>query len=192
VEGVVAEVPTRISGPTPSRKPYWASIRPLVYGANYQVAMSLNFQMAREGRMKPAEALNITLQVARALTAAAKQQLVHRDLKPANLMLVDQEGEPTVKVIDFGLAKSARDPGEDSGTLTVGGFVGTPYFASPEQVEEGEVDIRSDIYSLGATLYFMLTGKSPFLGSIGAVMSQHLYKPIALEPLTDVPGCVVS
>jgi serine/threonine protein kinase len=147
----------------------------------------------REGPMKPDQALNITLQVARASAAAAKQGLVHRDLKPSNLMLVDQEGEAaTVKVIDFGLVKSAKDIGEDSRTLTVEGFVGTPYFASPEQVEEGEVDIRSDIYSLGATLYFMVTGKSPFSGSFGAVLSQHLYKPIALEPLSNVPGCVVS
>jgi serine/threonine protein kinase len=128
----------------------------------------------RKGRLEPVEALNITLQVSRALAAAAKQRLVHRDLKPANLMLVDQEGEQIVKVIDFGLAKSAKDAGEDTGTLTMGGFVGTPHFASPEQVEEGDLDVRSDIYSLGATLYFMIAGKAPFSGSVGQVMSQHL------------------
>ena len=65
----------------------------------------------------------------------------------------------------------------------MGGFVGTPHFASPEQVEEGDVDVRSDIYSLGATLYFVLTGQSPFSGSIGQIMSQHLYKPLPMEPL---------
>src|SRR5271165_5280465 len=146
----------------------------------------------RKGPLEPAEALNIGLQVARALAVAAKQQLVHRDLKPTNLMLVDQEGESIVKVIDFGLAKVAKDAGEDSGTLTMGGFVGTPHFASPEQVEEGEVDVRSDIYSLGATLYFVLTGQSPFSGSVGQVMSQHLYKPLPMEPLTSLPRCVVS
>ncbi len=146
----------------------------------------------RKGRIEPEEALNIALQVARALAAAAKQRLVHRDLKPSNLMLVDEEGESVVKVIDFGLAKSAKDSGEDTGTLTMGGFVGTPHFASPEQVEEGDLDVRSDIYSLGATLYFMVAGKAPFSGSVGQVMSQHLYKPIAIEPLADVPRCVVS
>ncbi|MGA8481808.1 MAG: PEGA domain-containing protein [Chthoniobacterales bacterium] len=146
----------------------------------------------RKGRLEPEEALNIALQVARALAAAAKQRLVHRDLKPSNLMLVDEEGESVVKVIDFGLAKSAKDAGEDTGTLTMGGFVGTPHFASPEQVEEGDLDVRSDIYSLGATLYFMVAGKAPFSGSVGQVMSQHLYKPIAIEPLADVPRCVVS
>jgi serine/threonine protein kinase len=146
----------------------------------------------RKGHLEPEEALNIALQVARALAAAAKQRLVHRDLKPSNLMLVDEEGESVVKVIDFGLAKSAKDAGEDTGTLTMGGFVGTPHFASPEQVEEGDLDVRSDIYSLGATLYFMVAGKAPFSGSVGQVMSQHLYKPIAIEPLADVPRCVVS
>jgi serine/threonine protein kinase/TPR repeat protein len=146
----------------------------------------------RKGRLEPVEALNITLQVARALAAAAKQRLVHRDLKPSNLMLVDEEGDSVVKVIDFGLAKTPKDAGEDTGTLTMAGFVGTPHFASPEQVEEGDLDIRSDIYSLGATLYYMVAGEVPFSGSIGQIMSQHLYKPINIEPLTDVPRCVIS
>lgn len=146
----------------------------------------------RKGRLEPAEALNITLQVARALAAAAKQRLVHRDLKPSNLMLVDEEGDSVVKVIDFGLAKITKDAGEDTGTLTMAGFVGTPHFASPEQVEEGDLDIRSDIYSLGATLYYMVAGKVPFSGSVGQIMSQHLYKPINIEPLTDVPRCLIS
>jgi serine/threonine protein kinase/TPR repeat protein len=146
----------------------------------------------RKGRLAPEEALNITLQVARALAAAAKQRLVHRDLKPSNLMLVDEEGDSVVKVIDFGLAKTAKDAGEDTGTLTMAGFVGTPHFASPEQVEEGDLDVRSDIYSLGATLYYMVAGKAPFSGSVGQVMSQHLYKPINIEPLTDVPPCLIS
>src|ERR1700751_5771367 len=146
----------------------------------------------RKGHLEPVEALNFTLQVSRALIAADKQKLVHRDLKPSNLMLIDQEGESVVKVIDFGLAKSAKGGAEDTGTLTVEGFVGTPHYASPEQVEEAELDVRSDIYSLGATLYYMIAGKPPFSGSVGQIMSQHLYKPIAVEPLTNVPLCVVS
>ena len=153
---------------------------------------TLEARVKRQGPLKPVDALNIALQVARALAVAAKQQLVHRDLKPTNLMLVDQEEELHVKVIDFGLAKVAKDAAEDSATLTIGGFVGTPHFASPEQVEEGEVDVRSDIYSLGATLYFMLSGQSPFSGSVGQIMSQHLYKPVPMEPLTSVPECVAS
>jgi serine/threonine protein kinase/TPR repeat protein len=153
---------------------------------------TLEARVKRQGALKPVDALNIALQVARALAVAAKQQLVHRDLKPTNLMLVDEEEELHVKVIDFGLAKVAKDSGEDSGTLTIGGFVGTPHFASPEQIEEGEVDVRSDIYSLGATLYFVLSGQSPFSGSVGQIMSQHLYKPLPMEPLTSLPQCVAS
>jgi serine/threonine protein kinase len=153
---------------------------------------TLEARVKRNGPLRPAEALNIALQVARALGVAAKQQLVHRDLKPTNLMLVDEEGELTVKVIDFGLAKVPKDAGEDSGALTMGGFVGTPHFASPEQVEEGDVDVRSDIYSLGATLYFVLTGQSPFSGSIGQIMSQHLYKPLPMEPLMGLPRSVAA
>ena len=149
-------------------------------------------RVKRQGPLEPVEALNIGLQVARALAVAAKQQLVHRDLKPTNLMLVDQEGEQIVKVIDFGLAKVQKDSGEDSGALTVAGFVGTPHFASPEQIEEGDIDIRSDIYSLGVTLYYGLTGQSPFSGSIGQVMSQQLYKPLPITLLAHLPQCVVS
>jgi tRNA A-37 threonylcarbamoyl transferase component Bud32/tetratricopeptide (TPR) repeat protein len=147
----------------------------------------------KKGPLDPIEALNICLQVTRALAAAARQHLVHRDLKPANLMLVDQDGERVVKVIDFGLAKSAKTEGDDSGTLTqAGGFVGTPHFASPEQLEERDIDIRSDIYSLGVTLYYMLTGRPPFSGSVPQIMSQHLYKPVPLEPLQNQPQCVVD
>ncbi|MBV8378502.1 MAG: PEGA domain-containing protein [Verrucomicrobia bacterium] len=153
---------------------------------------TLDARVKRDGPMTPLDSLNIALQVARALAVAARQQLVHRDLKPSNLMLVNQEDELMVKVIDFGLAKVAKDMGEDSGALTMGGFVGTPHFASPEQVEEGEVDVRSDFYSLGATLYFALTGQSPFSGSLGQIMSQHLYKPLPMQPLSALPECVAS
>ena len=147
----------------------------------------------KKGPLDPIEALNICLQVTRALAAAARQHLVHRDLKPANLMLVDQDGERVVKVIDFGLAKTAKTEGDDSGTLTqAGGFVGTPHFASPEQLEERDIDIRSDIYSLGVTLYYMLTGRPPFSGSVPQIMSQHLYKPVPVEPLQNQPQCVVD
>jgi serine/threonine protein kinase/TPR repeat protein len=163
------------------------------YAMEFIDGETVDAYMKRVGALSALEALGITLQVSRALAAAAKQQLVHRDLKPANLMLVDEEGEKVVKVIDFGLAKSAKKEGEDSGTLTVGGgFVGTPHFASPEQLEERDIDIRSDIYSLGATLYYMVSGRPPFSGSVAQIMSQHLYKPLPLEPLEGSPSCVVQ
>ena len=163
------------------------------YAMEFIDGETVDAYMKRTGPLSPLEALEITLQVSRALAAAAKQQLVHRDLKPANLMLVDEEGEKVVKVIDFGLAKSAKREGEDSGALTVGGgFVGTPHFASPEQLEERDIDIRSDIYSLGATLYYMISGRPPYSGSVAQIMSQHLYKPLPLDPLEGSPSCVVQ
>jgi len=156
---------------------------------------TLDAYVRRNGPLELTEALNISLQVSRALEAAAQQQLIHRDLKPSNLMLVDRQGERIVKVIDFGLAKSTKSEAEDSGTIsggTSGGIVGTPQFASPEQLAEGDVDIRSDIYSLGATLYFLLTGKPPFFGSSGQIIGQHLYKPLPIGPLSHLPSCAVD
>ena len=136
--------------------------------------------VGRTGPLPPATALQIVLQVARALGAAAKQGVVHRDIKPANLMVVheddDEEQGLVVKVIDFGLARSALSGGEHSGHITMGGFVGTPQYASPEQIEEKDLDGRSDIYSLGITLWYMLVGQPPFTGTVFRISSQHLTK----------------
>src|SRR5947207_4192803 len=145
----------------------------------------------REGPVSPAMALRITLQVTRALAAATRHHLVHRDIKPANLMLVKDDDDFLVKVIDFGLAKSIKHTDdEDLATLSMGGFVGTAHFASPEQLEEKEIDVRSDIYSLGVTLWYMLAGRAPFGGSLAQVMSQHLHKPPPLEQLQDLPAAL--
>jgi serine/threonine protein kinase len=145
----------------------------------------------RRGPLPPVLALRIAVQVARALGAAQKHQLVHRDIKPSNLMLVREDEELVVKVIDFGLAKSSR--GEDSTgdlTLSGGGFVGTPHFASPEQLEELDLDVRSDIYSLGVTLWYMLAGEPPFMGTLAHVMSHHLHSAPPVERLASLPGPV--
>jgi TolB-like protein/predicted Zn-dependent protease len=116
--------------------------------------------------------IKIAQQVTSALAAAEKHGLVHRDLKPANLMLVFPDGETAhvtnntkllVKIIDFGLAKAIHTQ-IDPKSLTHDRFVGTPAFASPEQFEHSPLDVRSDIYSLGETLWFALTGKTPFPG----------------------------
>ncbi len=142
----------------------------------------------RGGPLHPVLALRIAVQVARALSAAQACGLVHRDIKPANLMLVREDEEACVKVIDFGLAMSSATEGDDEAAAAHAhhGFVGTPHFASPEQLEDREIDIRSDIYSLGVTLWFLLTGKTPFTGPLEQVMQQHLSAPPPMELLGNV------
>ena len=139
-------------------------------------------------RMPQEEVVRNIIQVCRILEYLHSQPhpIVHQDIKPANLMVVREGDTLLVKVIDFGLAKSSL-PGEESATLSMGGFVGTPHFASPEQLEERDLDVRSDIYSLGVTLWFMLAGRVPFSGSLAQVMSQHLAKPPPFEKL-NVPA----
>ena len=127
---------------------------------------TLETRVRRHGPLNPKVVVEIATQIAQALTAAAAQGLIHRDLKPGNIMLKPGNAGATeleVKIIDFGLAKAVADVGGEM-DITHGEFVGTPNFASPEQFESRPVDVRSDIYSLGATLWFALTGKAPFAG----------------------------
>jgi serine/threonine protein kinase len=150
-------------------------------------------KVERDGPFSSRDALGLMLQIASALSAAERQRLVHRDLKPANLMLTEENGKQVVKIIDFGLAKKILPGDEVSGAFTIaGGFVGTAEYASAEQIREGDLDARSDIYSLGATLFFLLTGKPPFVGAAGEVMSHHLYKALPLEPLSNQPSVMVE
>jgi serine/threonine protein kinase/tetratricopeptide (TPR) repeat protein len=138
---------------------------------------TLEERVRRTGPLDVCAAIEIAQQVTSALAAAEKYGLIHRDLKPANLMLMNpdevrtprggvrasQRAVATVKIIDFGLAKALNAP-VDPMRLTHNGFVGTPAFASPEQFENTALDVRSDIYSLGVTLWFAVTGKTPFAG----------------------------
>jgi len=117
-------------------------------------------RVRRSGPFPVAEALEVIAQVASALIAAEKQGLVHRDLKPANLMLLNGPSI-NVKVIDFGLAKIVGSQ-EPADRITHDGFIGTPAFASPEQFSGKEIDQRSDYFSLGSTLFYLLTGAPPF------------------------------
>jgi uncharacterized membrane protein YkvA (DUF1232 family)/tRNA A-37 threonylcarbamoyl transferase component Bud32 len=131
------------------------------YAMEFVEGETLGARVRRDGPLNAKQALGIATQVTRALMAAAVHGLIHRDLKPSNIMLTT---ESEVKVIDFGLVKAITDAGGEM-DLTQGEFVGTPTFASPEQFGSGPVDARSDIYSLGATLWFALTGLAPHFGN---------------------------
>lgn len=163
------------------------------YAMEFVEGESLDQLIKRREQLPAALALNIVDQVAAALEAAHKERIIHRDIKPGNLMLrFGEDGGVNVKVIDFGLAKAASSSHSDPALSTPGTFTGTALFASPEQCAGGDVDTRSDIYSLGVTLWEMVTGRVPFSGSTVQVMSQHLHAALPLAQLEHVPPPVVA
>lgn len=115
--------------------------------------------VGERGALPPEEAITLILDVIDGLEAAHRLEVIHRDVKPSNCFL---EADGRVKVGDFGLAKSLVQDGHLTKT---GAFVGTPHFASPEQIRTEPIDVRTDVYSVAATLYYLLTGKPPFFGS---------------------------
>ena len=116
--------------------------------------------------------VEIAIQVARALEHAISYGIVHRDIKPGNIMITKKES--LVKLCDFGLAKELNF---SVSATTPGAVAGTPYYISPEQIRNERIDDRTDIYSLGATMYHMVTGSVPFSGkSAPAVMAKHLHE----------------
>jgi serine/threonine protein kinase len=136
----------------------------------------LGRRLKREGRMPAPEALRICAEVARGLEYAWRTaHLIHRDIKPANIFLA---ADGAVKVGDLGLAKSTL--GNTTGLTQSGTMMGTPHYISPEQaLAEREVDFRSDIYSLGCTLYHMLTGEVPYAGTDAiTIIRKHLDAPL--------------
>src|SRR5580692_10116431 len=167
-------------------------------GENYFYAMefvageTLANLIKHLGRLEVTLALEIATQVTVGLAAVHEQNLVHRDIKPTNIMVrLKEEQGVTAKIIDLGLAKTLDESASEAGLSSPGAFVGTPEFASPEQFAGLGVDIRSDLYSLGATLWIMVTGQTPFRGPFAEVMYQHQHAPLPLERLKDVPQPVV-
>lgn len=139
----------------------------------------------RKERMPWTEACRIIAQAARGLFAAHAAGLIHRDIKPENLMLAKDR---TVKVVDFGLSKLTDASNDSHASLTkVGQILGTPQYMSPEQFEGGEIDSRTDIYSLGATFFRLLTARFPYhdCTTILQVMSAHLTKPPPVASSVD-------
>ena len=122
-----------------------------------------------------AEALDVVIQMADALVHAHERGLIHRDVKPKNIMIMPSG---VAKLTDLGLARGADD--KEAAEMEAGKAYGTPYYISPEQIRgDVDIDFRADIYSLGATLYHIVTGKPPFEGdSPSAVMHKHLKQPL--------------
>ena len=162
------------------------------YAMEFVEGETLEKLIKRSGRLEVKLALEIATQVAAGLAAVHEQHLVHRDIKPTNIMVrLKEEGGVTAKIIDLGLAKTVDESASESGISSRGAFAGTPEFASPEQFAGVQVDIRSDLYSLGVTLWVMVTGQTPFRGTSAEVMYQHQHAPLPLERLKYVAQPVV-
>lgn len=112
-------------------------------------------------RLEIAPRLSLFVAVCRATEHAHRRQLLHRDLKPSNILVTETEGQPTPKVIDFGIAKML-DADPDQTSTVAGSILGTPAYMSPESQEGSDVDTRADVYSLGVILYELLCGARPF------------------------------
>ncbi len=142
---------------------------------------SLDTMLKRNGRVNEALALSMTGRIASALRAAQDYDLLHLDVKPANIMF-DLRGTP--KLLDFGYA--AIDFGADSTEIP-----GTPYYVSPELLQKAKPDLRCDIYSLGATLYHILTGHAPFEGQNIAQLLKARLNAEPIDPREIMPGLSV-
>ena len=148
---------------------------------NFYIAMemvgggSLDQRIQEKGRLDEAEALRFGRAVAEGLRAAYREGLIHRDVKPANI-LVTEDGTP--KIVDFGLALFHERDVDDSGEIWA-----TPFYVAPEKVSDDREDFRSDIFSLGATLFHALTGKPPHQANTNSINELKLIKskPVKLE-----------
>jgi serine/threonine-protein kinase len=143
------------------------------YVMEYIEGKSLQQILAEEGRLTGTRSVKIILDAARGLKAAAERNIIHRDIKPANIMVTESGG---VKVVDFGIAKAFSD---DTFKTATGLLLGTPRYMSPEQGRGAAVDLRADIYSLGATFYHMVTGVPPFDSDNPITLIQkHVTEPV--------------
>jgi serine/threonine protein kinase/tetratricopeptide (TPR) repeat protein len=147
--------------------------------------VDLDSYVKEHGPLSVVRALGVIAQAAAALEVARTKGLIHRDIKPSNIMAVEERrNRLRIKLIDFGLAKNVGDASASQSIVSGEHFVGTFAYASPEQCRQEELDTRSDLYSLGITLWFLLTGAAPFRGSPAEVSGSHLFRE---PPFTDLP-----
>ena len=144
----------------------------------YVAGGSVHDRLTDQKSLSMLEATQVLIDVCKGVGAAHAAGLIHRDIKPANFM---RTADGSIKVADFGLAKAAAS--SDRGLTQIGTVIGTPFFMSPEQCQAKPLDYRSDIYSLGATYYTLLTGKKPYseAETVAQLMFLHCHGPI-LDP----------
>jgi serine/threonine protein kinase len=183
----------------------------LVFAMEYAEGLDLGRVVAAKGPLPVRRACAFIHQAALGLQHAHQAGLVHRDIKPGNLMLTQKGGKPCIKVLDFGLAKAEREQGtlelartssskwdsSASGFLSMAGqTLGTPEFIAPEQISDAQrADIRADIYSLGCTLYYLLSGRPPFEGTslLGILQAHYTTEAMPLDHVrTDVPAALAQ
>ncbi|WP_428261859.1 serine/threonine-protein kinase [Haliangium sp.] len=143
------------------------------------IGISLSEWIDRRGRLSPTEALELMELICDPLTCAHEAGIVHRDIKSSNVMLRDPPGAPdasgagpTVKLLDFGLAKLIDPDGPSGINTSVGLLLGSPHTMAPEQVLGQPVDVRTDVYALGVLLFRMLTGRFPFMNKNSILLAQ--------------------
>ncbi len=143
------------------------------FAMEYLEGKSLEGLVREEGKLPPEQALELVRQAAAGLKAAAARGIIHRDVKPSNLVLT---ADGTLKVTDFGLAKLIVS---DAGLTMAGEVLGSPNYMAPEQASGSSADVRSDIYSLGATFYELVTGRPPFEGPTPvSIILKHVREPV--------------
>ena len=167
------------------------------YAMEYLEGMSLQEIVERHGPLPPARVVHVLSQVCGALREAHSCGLVHRDIKPANVMLCERGGiHDVAKLLDYGLVVTNQVAEEEARLTRSGMVVGTPEFMSPEQCGgDASVSGASDIYSLGAVAYFLLSGQAPFAGrQVMPILAAHLYeapRPV-VEMRPDVPSALAD
>jgi serine/threonine-protein kinase len=153
----------------------------------YLAGKTLDDLVMRFGPMAPSRAIRLLIQICGALRQAHNLGFIHRDIKPANIIVLENDARnETAKLLDFGLAKDINRSHTNTSLTQEGAVAGTPAFMSPEQASgQGRLDVQSDIYSLGAVAYFLLSGRPPFADRTRVqVMAAHLYE--APTPLTEL------
>lgn len=151
------------------------------FAMEYVHGISLEDLLDSHGPVEPRDAVTWTIQLAEALASAQRHGVTHRDIKPSNVIVSEDR---YVKLTDFGLAKASGEK-----TITSkGAIIGTPYYISPEQIEGRPVDFKSDMYSLGATLYHMVYGEPPFdHDTVTGLLDRHLNDNLSIPTRPNAP-----